>query len=42
MTTQRRRTRRAKPAPPPPSAQQAVREAWKSAKDALGRAEAEV
>jgi len=43
MTTKRRRTRRAKPAPPPQSsAQQVLREGWKSAIDALGRAEAEV
>jgi len=42
MTTKRRRTRRAKPATPPPSAQQVLREGWKGALDALGRAEAEV
>jgi polyhydroxyalkanoate synthesis regulator phasin len=42
MTTKRRRTRRAKPAPPPPSAQQVLREGWRGALDALGRAEAEV
>ena len=44
MTTKRRRrTRRAKPAPPPqPSAQQLLREGWKTAMEALGRAEAEV
>jgi hypothetical protein len=42
MTTQRRRTRRAKPAPPSPSTQQLLREGWKNALDALGRAEAEV
>jgi len=42
MTTKKRRTRRAKPAPPPSSAQQVLREGWKGALDALGRAEAAV
>jgi polyhydroxyalkanoate synthesis regulator phasin len=44
MTTNRRRTRRAKPTPPPhaSTARQALREGWRSALDALSRAEADV